>query len=49
MASNIQRYMERRLDFSGHNIQEVCADLYMGEVLCKCSVTSLQHTASSLL
>lgn len=30
MAANIQRYMERRLAFPGHNIQEVCADLYMG-------------------
>lgn len=30
MAANIQRYMERRLAFPAHNIQEVCADLYMG-------------------
>lgn len=30
MASNIQRYMEHRLAFPAHNIQEVCADLYMG-------------------
>jgi hypothetical protein len=30
MAANIQKYMERRLAFPAHNIQEVCADLYMG-------------------
>lgn len=45
MASNIQRYMERRLDFSGHNIQEVCADLYMGESQPLGSVAALDSMA----
>ena len=26
----VQRYMETKLDFPGHNVSAVCADLYLG-------------------